>query len=329
MPYLFEPFNKFAAMLSIYDAAPSCHVNRIRKLTKSIYNCELSNQEILDSIESNRATIPNDLPTQRDGLFLEFPDCWSILLLCKTQFRNFCKIWGDEVALNWQTAIRSACTQEELFWWLHDQLEKATNPIHLRQAIELDISYDFKLSGTQQFLKDTYGFELVYEMVLGATQVEWNQRSLTESGDKIRYIPIQYPLDTPERKEFIKAKQESECVARSLELFPTQESVIEYFARFWQEVYINRGEDYFQNLRYSLAGTPSQPLSQRSFYSATEHNFKHFLNNLNGFKKTTPWRIVKIQDYPLSWQHEGLLLRFDWKELQTLAVLGLLHPISQ
>jgi hypothetical protein len=340
--YLLDPYNKTNTLLSIYLAAPNAQINRIRKLTKSIYNCEFTEQQIIDKLKDHLGVSPNESPVERVGLFIDFPDCWSILLLAKTQFKNLCKIWGDEFAADWFSQLQktydpSQPNLEADFWWLYLQLEKATAPIHDRQSAVLERDPNHQLRELHQFLKDNYGFELVYEMVCAATVVEWNQRERDSesvagnppSGKKIRYNPLEFPLNTNERQAFVKAKQQNECIARSLELFPTQESVIEYFAKFWKEVKDNRGADYLENLRLSLAGNHGYLHRQSGFYSATEHNFKHFLNNLNGFKKTTPWRIVKIQDYPLSWQHEGLLLRFGWKELETLVVLGLLHPLSQ
>lgn len=295
-------------VLAIADGTLS--VSRIKRIAKAAYGVELNPKVIGQITDEAGIATPRREPTGdlRDA----YPDKWSILLEARSFWVRVRRYWGDDAALALEYAVRRATAEQ----WrgLSEQFGAYTTPaIRDRASINLTA-----VSKAVPQLESLYSWELQRDLYLQGFEQEFAANPEPKTGAK-------FPLPTAEWEAFKVEQYRQDSIKVFDREIGSEEKLIEFFAEFWQEVYRNRGDRYFENLRHSFVGS-GQSVYQHPFYSATQNNFRHFLHNLNGFRTKAPWRVVVMQDpeMPLPMLLEGALAKYGWKKVQSMAAIAIL-----
>lgn len=299
-------------VLEIADGSMS--VSRIKRISQSVYGIEIDPKLIEQITASAGIATPHREPFS-DPLKNQYPDKWSVLLEARSFWVRVRRYWGDDSA----TALKIAIANSTAGRWrsLRKQFDSYINP-HIVDRCNLSLNSpetDLPLE-----LETLYSWDLQRELYLKAFEQEFLAHQEPQSG-------AEFPLPSSEWREANRQKFKQNCLIVFDNQIGSERKLIEFFAKFWADVYRNRGEQYFENLKHSLMGHPDQPLSQKPFYSATERNFRHWLRNLNEFKTKGPWRVVLTTDpsLPLPMVLEGALEKYGWQKVQSTATIGLLR----
>jgi len=287
----------------IIDRCEKPSIRRVQKLAKAIYGLDVDRDNIVLSTTE---------PMARVGLKAEYPDCWSIFLIAKTQYQKLRKIWGDSIADRWAQQVANSNTN---FWYWWQQLLNSTTAFLDRAAIDWQ-----EKSITPHELATLYDESISREMVIMAIE-----RVKIESPEP--QVGVKYPINSPEWRKFKKEEYERKCIDRAY----TKEQLLEHFTEFWIAV-AKRGNGYLENLRRAVNGTSDTPLSQKPFYTSCDNNFRHFLHNLEGFKHKAPYRIVvtSAPELPLrSMELEGALIKYGYSEVKIAVTCGLLNSYAK
>lgn len=294
-----------AQLAIIIDRCENPSIRRVQKLAKAVYGLD---------IERGKIELPLNNQVKRVGLKAEYPDCWSIFLIAKTQYQKLRKIWGDDIADRWAHQL----TNDDNFWYWWQELLDSTTAFGDRRSIDWRTKYA-ELTLVPE-IATLYDATIAREMMLMAIERVKVEHPEPEVG-------VKYPIDSPEWRKFKREQYERECVERAY----TEQELLEYFTNFWVAV-AKRGEDYLANLRRAVNGSPDAPLSQKPFYTSCENNFRHFLHNLEGFKHKAPYRIVVTSppQLPLrSMELEGALIKYGHSRVKIAVTCGLLNSYAQ
>lgn len=300
-------------VLAIADGTLS--VSRIKRIALAIYDVTLEPQEIAAICNANQIETPHRAKTT-DKLQNQYPDQWSIFLEALTFWVHVRRYWGDGAASDLQFAIAKS---GENFRDLYRQFEAYSDcGIMARQKIELNPPI-----GSAIQLERLYPIELIKDLYLRAFYREFERHPEEKTGAK-------YPLPSADWYEFKEQKYREDCLKACDRKFPDNLSVINYFNEFWRTVYQNRGEAYFNHIKSDLVGR-SDSEQRIHLYSSSEKWFRHFLRNLEGFKRNSPWRIPLDpnfpEDLPLPIFLEGLILKYGWKKVYNMAAIALVGNI--
>lgn len=292
-------------LTTIIDLCENPSIRRVQKLAKAIYGLDISRDSV---------ALPNTEPMARVGLKAEYPDCWSIFLITKTQYQKLRKIWGDKIADRWAHRL----INDNNFWYWWQELLDSTTAFGDRRSIDWSVKHAELMPVPE--IATLYGATIALEMTLMAIERVKVEHPEPEAG-------VKYPVDSLEWRKFKKEKYESECVERAY----TKEQLLEYFTNFWIAV-SKRGDNYLENLRCAVNGALNAPLSQKPFYTSCENNFRHFLHNLEGFKTKAPYRIAITAppELPLrSVELEGALIKYGYSEVKIAVNCGLLNSYAK
>jgi hypothetical protein len=299
-----------ATILEIADGTMS--VGRIKRIAKAL-GVELELEQIGQVTREAGIPTPCRDPSG-DPLRDRYPDYWSIFLEARTFWKRTRRYWGDEAAKSLKAVIEEADVNE----WrgLASQFEQyATSAILNRRDLccpGIEIPEPLEL-------EQIYPWGLQRNLYVKAFDREFLANPDPQEGER-------FPLATLAWREFKQKEYQENCLKAFDLRIGTEKEMIAFFVDFWKMVKRNRGDIYFQNLKHALTGTPDQPLSQRPFYSATEIHFRHWLRNLDGFKRKAPWRIPLLEpDLPLPMVMEGALSKHGWRQVEMMAVIALLH----
>lgn len=260
---------------------------------------------------------------------IDLPDRWSLFLAYKSDWVRVRRYWGDKAASSLKSAIESA--NELNFEWIYSQIANYINP-HIcdRADIQFCTPVDWKPRSSEDLLKEfelsgcqrqdigkglgvllRFPWSLKAQLYLDAYAREFEDSPQFQEGAK-------YPLPTTEWHEFKERKYREDCLA----VAPEEKDLVEFFAKFWQEVYSERGEAFYKNLKSDLVGASEY---NRPFYSASQKHFEHFLANLNGFRTRASWRIpLYAGSHHLSMYLQGALIKYGWRKVRDLAVFALI-----